>query len=114
MQKIILLSIDGGGIRGILAARILAHLETLVRLQTRKPTLRLMELVDFVAGTSTGGILGLGGLLPDGQNKERFRYDFSDLLALYREQGGHIFTRSLLQRLSSGFRLRRAKYQAKL
>ncbi|MGY6558187.1 MAG: patatin-like phospholipase family protein [Nitritalea sp.] len=111
MQKIVILSIDGGGIRGIIAARILAHLETLIRLETGNTTLRLMEFVDFVAGTSTGGILGLGGLLPDGQNAEQFRYDFSDLLALYREHGGRIFSRSLAQRVASGFRLRRSKYR---
>jgi uncharacterized protein len=58
MQKV--LSIDGGGIRGILPAMILAEIER----RTRKLT---SELFDLVAGTSTGGILALG-LTKPGQN----------------------------------------------
>jgi patatin-like phospholipase/acyl hydrolase len=52
-QLIKVLSIDGGGIRGIIPAMILAHIEEL----TGKP---IAELFNLVAGTSTGGILALG------------------------------------------------------
>jgi len=51
MKKV--LSIDGGGIRGIIPAMILAEIER----RTGKLT---SELFDLVAGTSTGGILALG------------------------------------------------------
>jgi patatin-like phospholipase/acyl hydrolase len=51
------LSIDGGGIRGIIPAMILAEIED----RTGKP---IAEMFDLIAGTSTGGILALG--LPSG------------------------------------------------
>ena len=47
------LSIDGGGIRGIIPALVIAHLER----KTGKPA---GELFDLIVGTSTGGILALG------------------------------------------------------
>ena len=44
------LSIDGGGIRGLIPALVLAEIE----LRTER---RIADLVDMIAGTSTGGIL---------------------------------------------------------
>lgn len=51
--KKVILSIDGGGMRGIIPLAMLAHLEE----QTGKPA---YELFDMVAGTSTGAIIGAG------------------------------------------------------
>ena len=48
-----ILSIDGGGIRGIIPALLLSEIER----QTQRP---IAELFDLIAGTSTGGILALG------------------------------------------------------
>jgi len=47
------LSIDGGGIRGIIPAMVVAHIER----QMGQPA---HELFDLMVGTSTGGILALG------------------------------------------------------
>ena len=47
------LSIDGGGIRGIIPAMVIAHIEK----RMGKPA---HELFDLLVGTSTGGILALG------------------------------------------------------
>ena len=47
------LTIDGGGIRGINPALVVAHLER----TAKKPA---SELFDLIAGTSTGGMLALG------------------------------------------------------
>ena len=44
------LCVDGGGIRGLIPALVLAEIE-------RRTGRRIAELVDLVAGTSTGGIL---------------------------------------------------------
>jgi hypothetical protein len=77
-----ILSLDGGGIRGIFAIRILARLEQAVP--------GLLERTDLISGTSTGGILALGlaaGLTPD------------ELLALYRDNGPRIFDDSWLDNL---------------
>jgi patatin-like phospholipase/acyl hydrolase len=47
------LSIDGGGVRGIFAAATLAHLEA-------DHGIRIAERFDLVVGTSTGGVIALG------------------------------------------------------
>ena len=48
-----ILSIDGGGIRGIIPARLLQRIEENIE----EPASNLFHLI---AGTSTGGILGCG------------------------------------------------------
>ena len=53
-----LLSIDGGGVRGIIPAIILAEIE-------KRTGKRICELFDLIAGTSTGGILTLGLTKPN-------------------------------------------------
>jgi len=77
-----ILSVDGGGIRGLYAAVLLD------RLTLEVPT--LVDRVDLVAGTSTGGIIALGlahGLAP------------ADLVALYRDRAKEIFDDSWLDDL---------------
>ena len=54
------LSLDGGGIRGIIPALVVAHLE-------RQMGAPASELFDLIVGTSTGGILALGLSLQDQQ-----------------------------------------------
>lgn len=55
-----IISLDGGGIRGVLTIEILAQIETLIREQYQDPNLVLADYFDFVAGTSTGAIIGAG------------------------------------------------------
>ena len=64
-----ILSLDGGGIRGIYAASILADLE-----QRYCGGRRVAEYFDLIAGTSTGGILalGLGAGLPAGELRDLY------------------------------------------
>ena len=57
MKKITILSIDGGGIRGILPATILVYLEKKIQQLQNTPQLKLGDVFDLIAGTSTGGIL---------------------------------------------------------
>ncbi len=52
------LAIDGGGIRGLIPALVLAEIE-------RRTSRRVAELVDMIAGTSTGGILACALGKPD-------------------------------------------------
>ena len=47
------LSLDGGGIRGIVAATVLAKLEADLGVPA-------YEMFDLMVGTSTGGIIALG------------------------------------------------------
>ena len=54
-----ILALDGGGIRGIITLEILAGIETLLREQSgRQNDFVLADYFDFIAGTSTGAIIG--------------------------------------------------------
>ena len=81
------LSIDGGGIRGLIAARVLAEIE-------RRCGRRAGELFDLVAGTSTGAIIACALTRPEPLAAER-------IARIYIEEGPEIFSRSLLKRISS-------------
>ena len=52
-----LLSLDGGGIRGLITLGILERLETLLKQKTGQS---LPEYFDYIAGTSTGAIIAAG------------------------------------------------------
>lgn len=90
MKKI--LSIDGGGIRGIIPALVLAEIEK----RTDKP---ISACFDLFAGTSTGGILSLG--LTKADPFGRPEYSAADLAEIYASRGREIFARSLWKGFSS-------------
>ena len=52
-----ILSLDGGGIRGVFSLEILLHMQGLLRLHYGSPGLVLADHFDFFAGTSTGAII---------------------------------------------------------
>ena len=52
-----LLSLDGGGIRGLFALQYAKRIETLLREKTGKPDLVLADYFQYVGGTSTGAII---------------------------------------------------------
>lgn len=72
-----ILSIDGGGIRGILPLAILARLET-----THLRGGSIADYFDLIAGTSTGGIIALG--LARGLTA-------TEILGIYISRGGEVF-----------------------
>ena len=99
MQKV--LSIDGGGIRGIIPAIVLAEIE-------RRTGKRIAEMFDLVAGTSTGGILALGLTKPGQDGKPE--YSAKKLIELYETEGGKIFSIPVWHRVHSGWGLAEEKY----
>src|SRR3954471_12253634 len=95
-EPVRILSIDGGGIRGIIPALVLVELE-------KRAGKRTFELFDLFAGTSTGGILACALCAPD-------PLPASDLVQLYTGEGPKIFDRSLFQRIRSADGLLDEKY----
>ena len=77
------LSIDGGGLRGMIPAMVLAEIEA----RTGRP---VAETFDLIAGTSTGGILALGLALPGDGGEPR--YAAQELIELYEKEGSRIFS----------------------
>ncbi len=88
MKPIKILSIDGGGIRGLIPTIVLAKIEEM----TGKPVCRLFDLI---AGTSTGGILALALTMPAKDNKTAPAYSAENLVSLYTEKGEKIFTNNI-------------------
>jgi patatin-like phospholipase/acyl hydrolase len=78
-----LLSLDGGGIRGVIAAEILLKLED--TLKTINPQWqRLSDYFDFISGTSTGSIIAAG--LAKGMAVQ-------EILNLYEKDGSTMFSK---------------------
>ena len=96
-----ILALDGGGIRGIIPAVLLAELER----RTRRP---IAELFDLIAGTSTGGILALGLVRPGADGKPA--YTAQAMVDLYEKDGPQIFARSPLHRFAAIGNLLEEKY----
>ncbi|GAA0174110.1 hypothetical protein Leryth_013660 [Lithospermum erythrorhizon] len=83
-----ILSIDGGGVRGIIPATILAFLESKLQ-EVDGPNARIADYFDVVAGTSTGGIITAMLTAPDADNRPIFAA--SEIPTFYLEQSPRIF-----------------------
>ncbi|MBX9850505.1 MAG: patatin-like phospholipase family protein [Cytophagaceae bacterium] len=100
MERLIrILSIDGGGIRGIIPGQILIQLEKIIQKKTGNPDARIADYFDFFAGTSTGGILTCILLCPD--EKSRPLFTAEQAVNLYLQKGGAIFKRTALKNFLS-------------
>ena len=95
------LSIDGGGIRGIIPAMVLAEIER----RTKKP---ISQLFDLICGTSTGGIIALGLTKQDGTGKPHYKAE--ELVTLYEDNGERIFSRSIWHKIHSAWSITDQKY----
>jgi patatin-like phospholipase/acyl hydrolase len=93
--KFQVLSLDGGGIKGIFSAAVLAHLEEDLRIN-------ITEHFDLIAGTSTGGIIALGlgfGMRPE------------EIVQFYVDMGPRIFPPSKMKQIACYWR---SKYDGRM
>jgi uncharacterized protein len=95
------LSIDGGGIRGLIPALVLSAIE-------ERTGRRVAELFDFIAGTSTGGILACALAVPGEAGRPRLTA--REIVRLYETQGPRIFSRGLRRRLLTLNGLKQERY----
>jgi hypothetical protein len=79
-----ILSLDGGGIRGIFLIQILARMEALLREKYQKPDMVLADHFHYIGGTSTGAIVA--AILSWGSPVETIE-------KLYLEQSYQVFSR---------------------
>ena len=96
-----ILSVDGGGIRGLIPALVIRDLERRVADATgeRRP---LTDYFHLFAGTSTGGLIALGMTAPDPSQPGTPRMGGDKLVGLYTDQGPRIFAFTLQRILSLG------------
>src|SRR5215510_1252204 len=84
-----LLAIDGGGIRGVLSLHILGRIEELLIKESKRPDYRLADYFDYVAGTSTGGIIAAGIALG---------MSVAEILDFYAKNGAAMFDKASIMR----------------
>ena len=58
-KRYTVLSLDGGGVRGLMTTMILADIEEKISAKTNKP-FKITDTVDSIIGTSAGGLIALG------------------------------------------------------
>jgi len=78
-----ILSIDGGGLRGVIPVQILKHIENVTGRAT-------VDMFDMFAGTSTGGLIS-SALTVRSDNNKQARYSLDDVERIYLERGSEIF-----------------------
>lgn len=83
-----ILSLDGGGIRGVLTLEILLELETQLKKELKKDgSFRLSDYFDYIGGTSTGAIIAAG--LSLGKSVQ-------EMLDFYEQKGQAMFDKAFL------------------
>lgn len=102
-----ILSIDGGGIRGLISAKILAKIEELTGN-------RISQMFNLIAGTSSGSLLAAGLTKPNPNNPQEPAYTAEQLVDIFRGQDGRdIFYEPFLERLTKVDDIIRPKYSSK-
>ncbi len=84
-KKTIILTIDGGGIKGIIPSYILGYIENLLNKQS-------FQLFDIIGGTSTGGIIACALTAPSLKNAS-LPFNAQDILDIYQNHGSDIFVK---------------------
>lgn len=84
------LSIDGGGVRGIIPGTILAFLEEKLQ-ELDGPDARIADYFDVIAGTSTGGLVTAMLTAPHPEKKDRPRFAAKEINEFYLKHCPKIF-----------------------
>lgn len=103
-EMVRVLSLDGGGIRGIIPCMLLKEIEG----RAQRP---ISELFDLIVGTSTGGLIALGLTRPGNEGVPM--YDSKSLIGFYENEGSRIFHRTIWKRIESAWNLLDEKYSEK-
>lgn len=113
-NKVRILSIDGGGIRGIIPALILKDIQR--RLRERKNSHAFHEIFDLIAGTSTGALIAASLTMP-GRYPHDFRVyldepalEIDDMVNFYLTRGKEIFPPGFSNNIRAVAQVFREKY----
>lgn len=105
-KKTRVLSIDGGGTTGIVAAAALIHLEDQIRFKTGDPQARIADFFDIIAGTGIGALLATMLAADDGSGRPLFTA--RDAVAFVADKNSDLFKAK-----HGGFLLRRRRFSGK-
>ena len=82
----IIVSIDGGGIRGILPLLVLKHIDQL--LKKKQLTNDFSQSIDMIAGTSTGALISSGLVV---KKSGQYLHTIDEMLQMYTQRGAQLF-----------------------
>ncbi len=91
-SKYKILSIDGGGMRGIIPAFWLNEIEK----RTNKP---ICKLFDMISGTSTGAIIAAGLSVPANNDASKPLFRAYEIMDIYKKSGKQIFSKSFTSKV---------------
>ncbi|KAM3315569.1 hypothetical protein ACQJBY_033981 [Aegilops geniculata] len=109
-QRVTVLTIDGGGIRGIIPGTILDFLEAKLQ-ELDGPGARLADYFDCIAGTSTGGLITAMITAPGKDGRPLFAA--RDVNRFYLDHGPYIFPQRRCALAAVTASLRRPRYNGK-
>jgi len=87
----VILSIDGGGIRGLVPLKILSYIQN--HIAEIDDSVDIASWVDVFSATSTGSIIG-GALMLRGEDKKA-KFSPKDMMNLYCTRGEQIFSKNV-------------------
>jgi len=109
-----ILSIDGGGIRGIIPGMFIVALEEKIKQLSGNREAHVSQYFDFFAGTSTGGILVAILLYPSETDPTKPKYSAKEAVDIYLNHGHDIFSTSKWRLFLSKFGLVSELYNEKI
>lgn len=89
-RRITILSIDGGGVRGLIPSSILEQLESYLQ-DLDGPDVRIVDYFDLIAGTSTGGLITAMLSSPSRENPKRPMFTAAEVTQFYMKYANTIF-----------------------
>ncbi|KAL3520681.1 hypothetical protein ACH5RR_018830 [Cinchona calisaya] len=99
--KICILSIDGGGMRSIIAGKALAYLENALKVKSGNPDARIADYFDVATGSGVGGIFTAMLFATKDHNRPTFHAD--DTWKFFAEQGKKFYRSSNSSSSGGGF-----------
>lgn len=110
MNKKIIVTVDGGGIRGIVPATILMFLEEIIRKRLQNESFKISKFIDFLGGTSTGSIVTSLMSITD-ENGEP-KYSMSEIMEMYMALGPKVFKKSFWHKIKTLWGLTGPSFQS--
>ena len=101
-EQLRILCVDGGGIRGLIPALVIAHIEKRLKEKFGSET-QMADCFHLFAGTSTGGLITLALNRPEA-------HPASELPLFYTEDGPKVFNRSLARKVKTAWGMKGPKY----
>ncbi|WP_186756520.1 patatin-like phospholipase family protein [Echinicola salinicaeni] len=101
MKKVRIITIDGGGVKGIITTMILKALEEKIQRRTKNKESKLVDFVDFFAGTGSGGIITCALLSPNDQLPSKPKFSADEVNNFFHEFCNKAYSKSIFKKIQT-------------